>query len=87
MHTQQSSTMANQDMARLYHLLDQEVLANPYPLYHRLRRGDPVRWDPFLYAWGVTRYADALSKRQVTIAVMGAANRDPERFPEPDRLN
>ncbi len=27
----------------LYHLLDPEVLANPYPLYHRLRTEDPVR--------------------------------------------
>jgi hypothetical protein len=26
-------------------------------------------------------------KRQAVIAVMGAANRDPERFPEPDRLD
>jgi cytochrome P450 len=42
----------------LYHLLDPEVLANPYPLYHRLRTEDPVHWDPFLHAWVVTRYAD-----------------------------
>src|SRR5207237_9317385 len=28
-----------------------------------------------------------IRKRQATIAVMGAANRDPERFPEPDRLD
>jgi cytochrome P450 len=42
----------------LYHLLDPEVLANPYPLYHRLRSEDPVHWDPYLHAWIVTRYAD-----------------------------
>ncbi len=42
----------------LYHLLDPEVLANPYPLYHRLRTEAPVHWDPYLYAWVVTRYAD-----------------------------
>jgi hypothetical protein len=29
----------------LYHLLDPEVLVNPYPLYHRLRTEDPVHWD------------------------------------------
>ena len=44
----------------LYHLLDPEVLANPYPLYHRLRTEDPVHWDPFLHAWVVTRYADVV---------------------------
>ena len=42
----------------LYHLLDPEVLADPYPLYHRLRTEDPVVWDPYLHAWVVTRYDD-----------------------------
>ena len=44
----------------LYHLLDPEVLANPYPLFHRLRTEDPVHWDVFLHAWVVTRYVDVL---------------------------
>ena len=44
----------------LYHLLDPEVLANPYPLYHRLRTEDPVHWDIFLHAWVVTRYRDVI---------------------------
>ena len=45
----------------LYQLLDPDVLANPYPLYHRLRREDPVHriegptFKPF---WAVTRHAD-----------------------------
>ncbi len=42
----------------LYHLLDPEVLADPYPLYRRLREEAPVRWDAFLHAWVVTRYED-----------------------------
>src|SRR5579872_5634075 len=45
----------------LYHLLDPKVLANPYPLYRRLRTEDPVHWDPFLHAWVVTRYADVMT--------------------------
>lgn len=45
----------------LYHLLDPAVLANPYPLYQRLRSEDPVHWDPFLHAWVVTRYADVIT--------------------------
>jgi pimeloyl-[acyl-carrier protein] synthase len=44
----------------LYHLLDPEVLANPYPLYQRLRTEAPVHWDPFLHAWVVTRYVDVV---------------------------
>lgn len=44
----------------LYHLLDPEVLADPYPLYRRLRDEDPVHWDPFLHAWVVTRYNDVI---------------------------
>jgi len=45
----------------LYHLLDPEVLANPYALFHRLRSEDPVHWDPFLHAWVVTRYNDVVT--------------------------
>jgi cytochrome P450 len=56
----------------LYRLLDPEVLANPYPLYHRLRREAPVHWDPFLHAWVVTRYADV-----VTVLHRFSANRTP----------
>ena len=56
----------------LYHLLDPEVLANPYPLYHRLRSEDPVHWDPFLHAWVVTRYPDV-----VTVLLKYSANRTP----------
>lgn len=56
----------------LYHLLDPEVLANPYPLYHRLRSEDPVHWDPYLHAWVVTRYADVQ-----TVFHKFSANRTP----------
>src|SRR5438270_5564534 len=45
----------------LYQLLDPEVLANPYTLYHKLRTENPVHWDPFLHEWTVTRYADVLT--------------------------
>ena len=56
----------------LYQLLDPEVLANPYPLYHKLRSQDPVHWDPFLHAWVVTRYADV-----VHVLHQYSANRTP----------
>ena len=56
----------------LFHLLDPEVLANPYPLYRRLRSEAPVHWDPYLHAWVVTRYADV-----VTVLHHFSANRTP----------
>ena len=61
-HTGTSEVVGKADPAlSLYHLLDPEVLANPYPLYHRLRSNHPVHWDPFLYSWVVTRYADVIT--------------------------
>ena len=60
-HASQSATNTQQQVLSLYHLLDPEVLANPYPLYHRLRSEDPVHWDHYLHAWVVTRYADVVS--------------------------
>ncbi len=56
----------------LYHLLDPEVLANPYPLYHRLRNEDPVHWDSYLHVWVVTRYEDV-----VAVFQRFSANRTP----------
>jgi cytochrome P450 len=54
--------MANPDASlSLVRLLEPEVLANPYPLYHRLRSEDPVHWDRFLHTWVVTRYPDVLN--------------------------
>jgi len=39
-------------------LLSPEALANPYPLYRRLRETDPIHWNDKLNAWILTRYAD-----------------------------
>src|SRR6266849_424747 len=63
----------------LYQLLDPEVLANPYPLYRRLRTEAPVHWDPYLHAWVVTRYEDV-----VAVLYHFSANRTPtpEQFAE-----
>ena len=45
----------------LYRLMDPTVLADPYPLYQRLRDVDPVHWDHFLHAWVVTGYQDCIT--------------------------
>ena len=61
----------------LYLLLDPQILADPYPLYHRLRIEDPVYWDPFLHTWIVTRHEDVLTVLQHFIA---------SRTPTPEQL-
>jgi pimeloyl-[acyl-carrier protein] synthase len=71
----------------LYNLLDPAVLANPYPLFRRLRTTDPVHWDTFIHAWVVTRYADIVTVLRnflaykpaspETLATMGLSSLDP----------
>ncbi len=62
----------------LYHLLDPAVLANPYPLYRRLREEAPVFWDPYLHVWVVTRYVDVVTVFQRFSA---------DRTPTPEQLS
>ena len=52
----------------LYHLLDPEVLADPYPLYRQLREQDPVHGDPYLHAWVVS--ATPTSSRCCTVSAL-----------------
>src|SRR5437764_11316727 len=61
----------------LIYLLDPEILADPYPLYHQLRTQGPVYWDRFLHTWVVTRYADVVTVLQYFSAV---------RTPTPEHL-
>ncbi len=55
-----STAAAADSPPSLYSLLDPEVLADPYPLYRRLREFDPIAWDPFLHAWVVTSYSGVI---------------------------
>ena len=69
----------NDQQLSLIRMYDPELLANPYPFYHRLQDEDPVHWDPFLHAWVVTRYDD------VTTVLKNFSARcapDPERLAE-----
>ena len=70
-------TVSTEAPLSLYHLLDPDVLANPYPLYRQLRSEDPVHWDPYLHAWVVTRYADVVEVLHRFSA---------ERTPTPEKL-
>ncbi len=56
-----SSAAADDELdLSLCQLLDPAVLADPYPLFDRLRETDPVHWDVFLHAWVITRYEDVV---------------------------
>ena len=72
-----ASQPASDPSLSLYRLLDPAVLADPYPLYARLRKEDPVHWDPFLHSWVVTRYADVLTVLQRFSA---------DRTPSPEQM-
>lgn len=72
-----ASQSASDPSLSLYRLLDPAVLADPYPLYARLRDEDPVHWDPYLHCWVVTRYADVLTVLQRFSA---------DRTPSPEQM-
>jgi hypothetical protein len=45
----------------LLRALDPEILADPSTHYRSLRSYDPVHWDPYMHAWVVTSYSEALT--------------------------
>ena len=63
-----------EDLLSLRQLLDPQILADPCPLYRRLRTEAPVLWDPYLHVWVVTRYEDV-----VTVLTRFSADRTPSR--------
>ncbi len=69
---------ASDSRLSLVRLLEPEVLADPYPLYRKLRTEDPVHWDRFMHTWVVTRYADVLN-------VLHSFSAD--RTPTPEQLS
>jgi cytochrome P450 len=47
-------------MSVTFNPMDPEFLANPYPMYHRLRAEDPVHHSPLGF-WVLTRYEDVVA--------------------------
>jgi cytochrome P450 len=45
----------------LLRVLDPDILADPFAHYRSLRAYDPVHWDPYMHAWVVTSYPEALA--------------------------
>jgi pimeloyl-[acyl-carrier protein] synthase len=52
----------NSEQLEQYNISSPEAIANPYPIYHRLRSEAPVHWSDILGgAWLLTRYSDCVS--------------------------
>ncbi len=56
----------------LLRMLEPGVVASPHLHYHALRNYDPVHWDPYMHAWVITSYKEA-----VTVLMQYSADRTP----------
>jgi cytochrome P450 len=68
-------------------LLRADLSLVPSAVEELLRYESPSQQTARLAPDDVMLGGKVIRKRQAVIAVMGAANRDPERFPDPDRLD
>jgi pimeloyl-[acyl-carrier protein] synthase len=68
-----ATTIANDRNLSLLRMLQPEILAAPYAHYCALREYEPVHWDPYMHAWVVTSYADA-----VRVLMNYSADRTPQ---------
>ena len=64
---------ARDESLSLLRLLEPDVIAAPYELFHALRTFDPVHWDPYMHAWVVTGYPEV-----VTVLMNYSADRTPQ---------
>jgi hypothetical protein len=68
-------------------LLRADPLLIPIAIEELLRYESPIQYTSRLAPEDVQMGGKTIRKRQAVIAIMAAANRDPERFPDPDRLD
>ena len=67
-----SETIKSERDLSLLRMLEPDVVASPHLHYHALRQYDPVHWDPYMHAWIVTSYKEA-----VTVLMQYSADRTP----------
>ncbi len=64
--------VADDESLSLLRMIEPQVLADPHLLYRALRDHEPVHWDPYMHAWVVTTYPEA-----VTVLTQYSADRTP----------
>lgn len=78
------SGLAKRNQSLTYDLFAPEIIANPYPLYKRIREEDPVHYEASLGYWILTRYQDVeaalrdeqLSSERRTLFIQQLGNLD-----------
>jgi len=61
MTTLKQAKRKNEAEYSLFQLLKPDVIADPYPLYRKMREYEPVHWDPYMASWVVTSYAECVT--------------------------
>jgi len=61
MTTLRQTSRKNEAEYSLFQQLKPEVMADPYPLYRKMREHEPVHWDPYMASWVVTTYAECVT--------------------------
>ena len=76
------------DVAGAFNPMAPDQIENPYPLYTRLRREQPVFYSPMFGLWVVTRYADIAEVERDTerFSSVGALDARAEPHPEVARV-
>jgi cytochrome P450 len=75
---------AGQSIGAIFDPLDPQQIEDPYPLYARARREEPIFFSQLLDAWVVTRYGDlsAILRDTVHFSSVGSLEARPELGPE-----
>ncbi|MFY0569420.1 cytochrome P450 [Archangium lansingense] len=72
------------DVSAHFNPMAPDQLANPYPLYERLRRERPVFYSPTFDLWVVTRYADISEVERDTAHFSSVGSLDARAEPHPE---
>jgi len=78
----QPENVADSAALSLTQAIEPGYISNPYPIYHRLREDDPVRWDEGSHAWVLTGYADVVAALRDQRLSAVRFMLDPDWFPE-----